>query len=517
MGKNVVVIGTQWGDEGKGKMVDWLTESAQGVVRFQGGHNAGPHAGDRRAQAGAAADSVGHPARRASICYIGNGVVLSPEALLQEIERTRGRRRLGARAPAHQRGLPADPAVSRRARPGARGAQGRRQDRHHRPRHRTGLRRQGRAACAARARPVRAAALPRARRRSARPAQLHAAPLPRRRRARRRRGRRRRAGVRASASRRWWPTCRALLAQAMARGDNLLFEGAQGALLDVDHGTYPFVTSSNCVAGAAAAGAGVGPQALHYVLGITKAYTTRVGSGPFPTELFDDTGKHLATSGNEFGSVTGPAAALRLVRRAGAQALDPAQRRDRPVRHQARRARRPGGGQDLRRVPREGQRRAPTIDMLPFGAEAVALLEPVFEEMPGLERLAPSACATGTRCRPTPGATCERLAELVEAPIDIVSTGPDRDETILRSPPVPLSGTRPMKDLYVSWDEYNRLIEKLALKVLRLGLVVRRDRVPGARRAARGRRVLAAVRQAAGRAVHQFVPRGRGHAAEQAA
>ncbi len=98
-----------------------------------------------------------------------------------------------------------------------------------------------------------------------------------------------------------------LLSQAMGRGDNLLFEGAQGALLDVDHGTYPFVTSSNCVAGAAAVGAGVGPQALHYVLGITKAYTTRVGSGPFPTELFDDTGKHLATKGNEFGSVTGRA------------------------------------------------------------------------------------------------------------------------------------------------------------------------------------------------------------------
>src|SRR5690606_33800105 len=96
-----------------------------------------------------------------------------------------------------------------------------------------------------------------------------------------------------------------LLAKAMARGDNLLFEGAQGALLDVDHGTYPYVTSSNTVAGAAAAGAGVGPQALQYVLGITKAYTTRVGSGPFPTELFDDTGKHLATRGNEFGSVTG--------------------------------------------------------------------------------------------------------------------------------------------------------------------------------------------------------------------
>ena len=118
-----------------------------------------------------------------------------------------------------------------------------------------------------------------------------------------------------------------LLYEAQRAGDNLLFEGAQGTLLDVDHGTYPFVTSSNCVAGAAAAGAGVGPSALHYVLGITKAYTTRVGSGPFPTELEDDIGRQIAEPRQRVRRHHRAPAPLRLVRRGGAQALDPDQRR----------------------------------------------------------------------------------------------------------------------------------------------------------------------------------------------
>jgi adenylosuccinate synthase len=147
---------------------------------------------------------------------------------------------------------------------------------------------------------------------------------------------------------------------------NLLFEGAQGTLLDIDHGTYPFVTSSNCVAGAGGGGAGVGPNMLHYVLGITKAYTTRVGSGPFPTELPTTTSaRHRRPSRQRIRRGHRPSAPLRLVRCGGAEALDPDQRRFRPVRHQARRARRHRGTEGLHRLPLDGK---PT-DILPVGAE----------------------------------------------------------------------------------------------------------------------------------------------------
>jgi len=220
------------------------------------------------------------------------------------------------------------------------------------------------------------------------------------------------------------------LHEAMTRGENLLFEGAQGALLDVDHGTYPYVTSSNCVSGAAAAGAGVGPQSLHYVLGITKAYTTRVGSGPFPTELFDDMGRHLATVGKEFGAVTG------RPRRTGWF--------DAPALRRSIQLNGVSGlcvtkldvldGLPLVKLcvgyRAKGSSGGPTIDLLPFGADAVADLEPVFEEMPGWSE---STCGVKTWDGLPLAARryLERLGQLVQAPIDIVSTGPDRDETIL--------------------------------------------------------------------------------------
>ncbi len=305
MAKNVVVIGTQWGDEGKGKVVDWLTDHAQGVVRFQGGHNAGHTLviGGKKTILRLIPSGI---LRAGVTCYIGNGVVLSPTALFQEIDELEAagvdvmsRLRIS-------RGLPADPAVSRRHRPGAREGEGRGQDRHDRARHRPGVRGQGRAPRDPPAGPVR--------RRSGSQTKLREVldyhnfvltkylegagrGLRSRRATRRWRSRRSLAPVVADVPRALYDANRA--------GKNLLFEGAQGTLLDIDHGTYPFVTSSNCVAGAAAAGAGVGPQSLHYVLGITKAYTTRVGSGPFPTELEDDTGERLRTRGNEFGSVTG--------------------------------------------------------------------------------------------------------------------------------------------------------------------------------------------------------------------
>ncbi|MFN5883316.1 MAG: adenylosuccinate synthetase, partial [Burkholderiales bacterium] len=216
------------------------------------------------------------------------------------------------------------------------------------------------------------------------------------------------------------------LAAASRRGDRLLFEGAQGALLDVDHGTYPFVTSSNCIAGAAAPGAGVGPQQLDYVLGIAKAYTTRVGSGPFPTELFDDTGKHLATKGNEFGSVTGrprrcgwfdAVAMRRSIQINGVSGLCVTKLDVLD-------------GLPTVRICTGYRRAGQPVDLLPFGADDVAACEPLYEDWPGWTQTTYGV----RRWEELPAAAqryLQRLSELVGAPIDIVSTGPDRDETIL--------------------------------------------------------------------------------------
>ncbi len=428
MGKNVVVIGTQWGDEGKGKLVDWLTESAQGVVRFQGGHNAGHTLViDGRKQVLRLIPSG--IMRKGVICYIGNGVVLSPEALLEEIGEleaagvsVRDRLRLSEACPLI---LPYHVALDR-ARETKKGdakigTTGR------------GIGPAYEDKVARRALRVRDLFAPqRLRERIVDVLDLHNFVLTKY------------LGAPAvdadevtdqalALAERIAPMVAdvpRLLAQAMARGENLLFEGAQGALLDVDHGTYPFVTSSNCVAGAAAAGAGVGPQALHYVLGITKAYTTRVGSGPFPTELFDDAGKHLAAKGNEFGAVTG------RPRRTG-WFDGPALKRSIQLNGVT--------GLCVTKLDvldglasvkvcigyrEKGSSGAPTIDMLPFGADAVDCLEPVLEELPGW-----SGSTFGIRAWDKLPANAQaylrRLSELAGAPIDIVSTGPDRDETVL--------------------------------------------------------------------------------------
>jgi adenylosuccinate synthase len=217
-----------------------------------------------------------------------------------------------------------------------------------------------------------------------------------------------------------------LLHEVNAQGKNLLFEGAQGSLLDVDHGTYPFVTSSNCLAGAASAGAGVGPGRLHYVLGITKAYTTRVGSGPFPTELHDEVGKRIAEVGKEFGSVTGrprrcgwfDAAALRRsVQLNGVSGLcitklDVLD------------------GFETLRLGVGYQVKGQALDLLPFGAENVEGCEPVYEEFPGWSETTVGV----TQYEQLPANArkyLERLAEVCGAPIDMISTGPDRDQTIV--------------------------------------------------------------------------------------
>jgi adenylosuccinate synthase len=218
----------------------------------------------------------------------------------------------------------------------------------------------------------------------------------------------------------------ALLQDARRNGASLLFEGAQGALLDIDHGTYPYVTSSNCLAGAAAPGSGIGPQLLDYVLGIVKAYTTRVGTGPFPTELADETGAGLAQRGKEFGSVTG------RPRRCGWLDI-PALKRSMQL-----------NGVDglcitkldvLDGMPSIriciGYRAAgKPLQLLPTGAEAVAACEPVYEEMAGWNEStfgATSFDALPANAR----AYLRRIEQLTGVPIAMVSTGPERDETIL--------------------------------------------------------------------------------------
>jgi len=218
----------------------------------------------------------------------------------------------------------------------------------------------------------------------------------------------------------------AAILAARARGESLLFEGAQGALLDVDHGTYPYVTSSNCVAGAAAPGAGIGPHMIDYVLGIVKAYTTRVGTGPFPTELTDDVGAMLAKRGNEFGSVTG------RPRRCGW--LDvPALRRSFELNGV--------NGQCITKLDvLDGMREiricthytidGRRADLIPTGADAVARCEPVYETLPGWQENTLGAKSFSA----LPGAArayLSRVEELTKVPIAMVSTGADRDETIL--------------------------------------------------------------------------------------
>jgi adenylosuccinate synthase len=221
-----------------------------------------------------------------------------------------------------------------------------------------------------------------------------------------------------------------LLFEAQATGDNLLFEGAQGALLDIDHGTYPYVTSSNCVAGAAAAGAGIGPRQLHYVLGVTKAYATRVGSGPFPTELNDEIGQRLASRGNEFGATTGrprrcgwfDAAALKRsvqlngITGLGVTKLDVLD------------------GLETIRLAVAYRKNGRRSDILPAGADALEGCEAIYEELPGWKE----STVGLTRFGELPKAArnyLKRIERILGVPIDVISTGPERAQTIvLRHP-----------------------------------------------------------------------------------
>ncbi|MGE5338335.1 MAG: adenylosuccinate synthase [Gemmatimonadota bacterium] len=428
MAKNVVIVGTQWGDEGKGKIVDWLTEQSQGVVRFQGGHNAG-HTLVIQGRKTILRLIPSGILRPDVACYIGNGVVLSPQALLAEIDELSAagvacvpRLAISGNCPLildyH---IALDKAREERKGAGKIGTTGRGIG----PAYEDKVGRR-----AVRAQDLFDAARFAERVREA--LDYHNFVLTRY------------LGAEAvdadgvidrtlQLGERLKPMLTDVsyrLNKAMNDGHRLLFEGAQGTLLDVDHGTYPFVTSSNTVAGAAAAGAGVAPQKLHYVLGITKAYATRVGSGPFPTELLDATGEQLRTKGNEFGSVTG------RPRRCGwfdAAAL--------------RRAVQINGLTGLCITKLDVLDGLPTVrlctgyrsdgsvtDILPYGADEVSRCEPVYEEFPGW-----SQTTHGVRdwagLPSNAQRYLERLSEVTGVAIDLISTGADREQTIvLRQP-----------------------------------------------------------------------------------
>ena len=434
-GRNVVVVGTQWGDEGKGKVVDWLTDHAQGVVRFQGGHNAGHTLviGGRKTALQLIPSGIMRPG---VACYIGNGVVVDPAHLLGEITRLEGigldvRSRLHLSEscplilPFHVEVDRAREALRESSGSGKIGTTGK------------GIGPAYEDKVARRA--LRVQDLKHPERFAARLRELlelHNFAL---------------GGYLRSQTLAFDPIFEAAMAAAKQlrpmlgdvghalhlshlRGDNLLFEGAQGTLLDIDHGTYPYVTSSNCVAGNAAAGSGVGPQMLHYVLGITKAYTTRVGGGPFPTELPIDVpgtvGHHLSTVGQERGTVTGRA------RRCGW--LDAAALKRSMIINGI-------SGLCITKLDvldglpeilvctgyeLEGRR----LDILPLDADEIAACRPVYERFEGWQE----STAGHTRWEQLP-ANARRYLECVQAvigvPIDMVSTGPDREHTIvLRHP-----------------------------------------------------------------------------------
>jgi adenylosuccinate synthase len=438
-GHNVVVVGTQWGDEGKGKVVDWLTDHAQGVVRFQGGHNAGHTLVIKGVKTALQLIPSGIM-RDGVACYIGNGVVVDPTHLLSEIERlekigldVRSRLFISESCPLilpfHVEVDKAREALRETSGAGKIGTTGkgigpayedkvarralRMQDLKHPERF------------AAKLRDL---------------LELHNFAL---------------TGYLKSEALAFQPifdqamkmaeVLRPMMADVGYRlfkahhaGANLLFEGAQGTLLDIDHGTYPYVTSSNCVAGNAAAGSGVGPDMLQYILGITKAYTTRVGSGPFPTELDWNTpgtvGYHLSTVGQERGTVTGrarrcgwlDAAALKraiIINGVSGLCITKLDVLD---------------GLSEIKVCTGYLLNGEHLDILPLDGDDVAACEPVYESFPGWE----GSTFGVTEWDKLPANArhyLERVQEYIGAPIDMVSTGPDRDHTILLRHPYQLA------------------------------------------------------------------------------
>jgi adenylosuccinate synthase len=451
-GRNVVVVGTQWGDEGKGKLVDWLTETATGVVRFQGGHNAGHTLVINGVKT--ALHLIPSGIMRPGVkCYIGNGVVLAAGKLLEEIQgleaagvEVRSRLRVSEACPLilpfHAALDVAREAAKEKAGTAKIGTTGRGigpayedkvarralrvQDLKHPERFATKL--QELLAYYN----TQLLALGAEQLDWSRFAWLRDQPLS----AFMTNGQLSYDAVHAQAmahAEQIKPMIADVsreLNAAHAAGANLLFEGAQGTLLDVDHGTYPFVTSSNCVAGNAAAGAGVGPGLLHYVLGITKAYCTRVGGGPFPTELDWEVegtpGWHMATVGAEKGTTTGRSrrcgwfdAAL-LKRSAQVNGLSGLCITKLDVLD---------GLSELKLCTGytlDGE----TVDILPMGADDIERCTPIYETLPGWSQ---STVGVTRHADLPPEAQryLERIAQTTGVPIHMVSTSPDRDHTIL--------------------------------------------------------------------------------------
>ena len=428
MGKNAVVIGTQWGDEGKGKIVDLLTDRVSAVVRFQGGHNAGHTLviDGKKTVLHLIPSGILRVGVR---CLIGNGVVLSPTALLEEIGmlEARGvpaRERLGI-SESCPLILPYHIALDQ-AREVARGKK----------------------AIGTTGRGIGPAYEDKVSRRGIRLGEMldpdhfgdrlaevmeyhnfalqnyfKAKPV----------DYQQVLDEALTQAEQIGPLVEDIpgtLHELRAQGRNIMFEGAQGALLDIDHGTYPYVTSSTTTAGGAASGSGVGPRDLDYILGIVKAYTTRVGAGPFPTELFDDDGRHLGEKGQEFGATTG------RQRRCGWLDIV-ALRRSLEVNSVS------GmcitkldvlDGLETVKICVAYKLDGAEIVVPPLGADQFEKCEPVLIEMPGWRE-----STVGVKSMDKlPQAAINYLAkveELCETPIDIISTGPDREETIIKRHP----------------------------------------------------------------------------------
>ncbi|RUO30648.1 adenylosuccinate synthase [Aliidiomarina sedimenti] len=429
MGKNVVILGTQWGDEGKGKIVDLLTDKATYVVRYQGGHNAGHTLvidGEKTVlhliPSGILRENV--------TCLIGNGVVLSPEALMEEVEMlekrgvpVRDRLLISEACPLI---LPYHVELDK-ARELARGKE----------------------AIGTTGRGIGPAYEDKVARRALRVGDLlnmerfeaklreviayHNFSLTEY---------YKQPAVDADAVLAYCKEIAPVLIKMIAdipgildkarrNGDHMMFEGAQGTLLDIDHGTYPYVTSSNTTAGGVATGAGFGPRYIDYVLGIVKAYTTRVGSGPFPTELDCDVGQHLGVKGHEFGATTGrkrrtgwfDAVAMRRAVQLNSisglcltklDVLD--------------------GLDEVKICTGYKLPSGEVVELPPLSAEDYDAVEPVYQTMKGWQQ--PTIGATKHEQLPAEAlAFIARIEALLEVPVDIISTGPDRIETItLRHP-----------------------------------------------------------------------------------
>jgi adenylosuccinate synthase len=424
MQNNIVIIGSQWGDEGKGKIVDWLVDSANAVVRFQGGHNAGHTlvVNGKKTVLHLLPSGILHPD---VTCFIGNGVVVSPHALLKEINEIEA---LGINIQNNLKISEACPLILE----------------YHIAMDLARENKQNSTKIGTTGRGIGPSYEDKVARRAIRIQDLfnekifltkleanidlynfmlkeyyhvntvdinkifdetlelstHIKPLV------------------TDISRK--------LFNLRKEGKKVIFEGAQGTLLDIDLGTYPYVTSSNCVAGGAATGSGISPKMIDYVIGIVKAYTTRVGEGPFPTELTDEIGKNLATKGNEFGSTTGRARrcgwfdAAALKRSVQINGIDGLCITKLDVMD----------GISEIKICVGYIRNGKEYDILPFGSDLVVNCEPIYETMNGWSES--TAGITNYDDLPLNAKKyLKRIEEIVETPIDIISTGADRKDTIL--------------------------------------------------------------------------------------